>query len=90
MVERGDGHEGGDEALERGVQQAVQLVEFALGVELGEKRERGHADALSDDAERHAHERLGITQPGNGGGLEVGAEPADDPVVGEGERQAPA
>ena len=65
----------------------VQLGEFALGIELGEKRERGHADALSYDAERHAHERLGITQPGNGGGLEVGAKPADDPIVGKGQRQ---
>ena len=31
------GTSSGDEALQRGVQQAIQLVKFALGVELGEK-----------------------------------------------------
>ena len=85
--QRGDGHKRGNQAFESGVQQAIQLVKFSLRIKLGQKREGSNADALADHAQGHAHERLGVTQPGDRGRLEVGAEPADDPVVGEGQRQ---
>ena len=72
--------------LHGGVEQAVQFVEFSFGVQLREEGKRRHAHALSDHAKRHLHQRLGVVQPGDRGGLQIGAKPADDPVVGEGQR----
>ena len=87
--EGGDGNEDEDQGAEGGVEDFVEFVEFFFRIELGEDREGGDADGLADQAERNAHQSFAPGEPGDGAGVEVGTEGADDPVVDEreGERE---
>ena len=85
--QRGDGHEHQHQPFHRAVQHAVHLVQAAFGVKSRQHGQRRDADGLPHDSERHAHQRLAVSQPSDRGRLQIRSEPADHPIVSEGKRK---